>query len=223
MSGAAWIQIPVQARLGLKYNFGIIPCMDERIARVLDRLGRESQEEKSRKRSVSPGDRMLAITEDTGRFLNMLLYGNGFANVLEVGTSAGYSTIWMAEAVYRNGGRVTTIEHNPSKAQRARKNFEEAGISNVEVLVGGAPDVLRQLKGMFDFAFIDADKENVVEYFDRALDLIRPGGMILVDNMLYPKKYRGTMDDLRRHIRSKGGVRTVTVPIGNGEELTLKV
>ena len=197
--------------------------MDERIARVLDRLDRESQEEKSRKRDVPPGDRMLAITEDTGRFLNMLLYGNGFANVLEVGTSVGYSTIWMAEAVYRNGGRVTTIEQSPSKVQRARKNFEEAGISNVGVLVGGASDVLRQLKGMFDFAFIDADKENVVEYFDRALDLIRPGGMILVDNMLYPKKYRGIMDDLRRHIRSKDGVRTVTVPIGNGEELTLKV
>ena len=197
--------------------------MDAGISRVLDRLGAKSAKERLKESDIPFDERMLAITEDTGRFLNILLRGRGFRNVLEVGTSTGYSALWMAEAVSHNGGRVVTIERLPSKIERAKRSFEDAGVSNIDVIEGEAEKVMSSLEGPFDFAFIDADKENVVEYYDRALELIRRGGMIAVDNALYPEKFRGMMDNLRSHIGGLDNVCTVTVPIGNGEELSVKL
>ena len=166
---------------------------------------------------------MLAITVDTGVFFSILLKAIKAKRVLEVGTSAGFSTLWLADAVGKKG-RIVTIEMEPRKVERARNNFKQAGVNRlIEIKQGIALDVLRTLKGKFDFVLLDADKENIIEYFDLVLPLVRAGGIIAADNMLFPLNYRLMMKEYRRHTQSRRNVQTVTVPIGMGEEITIKL
>ena len=200
--------------------------MEARAQKVLERLGRQADLERAGEADVARAERMLAITSDTGRFYSVLLEAAGASRVLEVGTSAGYSTLWFAASV-ADGGRVVTIERDPAKADRAEKNLAEAGVSDrVTVLRGEAIGVLKDLARQghsFDFAFIDADKENAPAYFDLAFGMLEPGGLAGTDNMLYPEKYRPLMEAYAGRIRAMPGARTATVPVGNGQELTVKL
>ncbi len=201
--------------------------MESRITAVLKRLEEQSQLEKSKSVDVLLEDRMLAITEETGRFYNILLESSGARNVLEIGTSTGYSALWFADAIRGRGGKITTIDQSPSKIGRARENFEEAGVSDMIVTVeGAAMDVLSSMGEsgkVFDFVFLDADKENCAAYFDLVFPMLNKGGLVGTDNMLYPEKYRGQMKEFADHIRMYPNAKTVTLNIGNGQELTLKV
>ena len=128
-----------------------------------------------------------------------------------------------------------TIENNSSKIKRAVKNFEEAGVKElIEIVEGNALNILTQLSttnetktntgnNLFDFVFLDADKEGLVSYFDLVLPLVRKGGVIVTDNILSPQDYRSSMIDYVNHVRSKQGIQSVTVPIGYGEEVSLKI
>ncbi len=199
--------------------------MDPTILKVIDDLERQSMLEKTRQVDVPSKDRMLAITRETGQLLNMILRINNAKRVLEIGTSVGYSAIWCAEAVLPQG-HIVTIEQNPSKIERAMRNFDAAKVSHlVEIRQGAATQVLGELNrdppDPFDLVLIDADKENVVSYFDLVLPLTVKGGIIVTDNMLYPEKYRNEMQQLARHIRDLG-LWTVTLDVGNGEEITIK-
>jgi caffeoyl-CoA O-methyltransferase len=217
-----------------------------KIAAVMDRLEQQSRLERSEQASVADGELMLAVTKDTGKFLSVLLTSMGASKVLEVGTSTGYSTLWFALALLQTEKSIlpqkvkksiTTIEKDPSKAERARKNFADAEVHDlIKIMEGNALDTLSQLSnsqndttpdggdgGLFDFVFLDADKENLTRYFDLALPLLRKGGLIVTDNMLYPEEYRSTMSQYVKYIEGNDHVTTVTVPIGYGEELTLKV
>ena len=200
--------------------------MDQTILKVIDELEQRSLLEKTHKIDIPPADRMLSITKETGQLLNMILRIKNAKRVLEIGTSVGYSTIWCAEAVLQ-GGHITTIEQNPSKIKRAKKNFDAANISDIiEIREGTALSVLEELNNNptkpFDLVLIDADKENVITYFDLVLPLTIENGIIVTDNMLYPEKYRDVMQELTRHIRNDLGLWSVTVNIGNGEEITIK-
>lgn len=203
--------------------------MREEAAAVLRELEAQERRERGDPGRVPPGERLLAITPDTGMFYNILLRAAGASRVLEVGTSAGYSAIWLAEAVAgAPGGRVYTIEADPAKARRARENLRRAGLGGAaEVLEGRASDVLAGelagRRGEFDLAFIDADKEGSVAYFDAVLPLVRPGGLVGVDNVLYPERFAPHMEPLVRHAAGCPGVRSVTVPIGNGQLLCTRL
>jgi caffeoyl-CoA O-methyltransferase len=217
-----------------------------KIAAVMDRLEQQSRLERSEQASVADGELMLAVTKDTGKFLSVLLTSMGASKVLEVGTSTGYSTLWFALALLQTEKSIlpqkvkksiTTIEKDPSKAERARKNFADAEVHDlIKIMEGNALDTLSQLSnsqndttpdggdgGLFDFVFLDADKENLTRYFDLALPLLRKGGLIVTDNMLFPEEYRSTMSQFVKYIEGNEHVTTVTVPIGYGEEVTLKV
>ncbi len=205
--------------------------MHERIRSVLKRLEDQSHLEKSRVVDVPPEDRMLAITPDTGQFYNILLRAIKAKKVLEIGTSVGYSALWFADAILDHGGEIITIEQNPAKIKRALTNFQEAEISsNIEIKEGFAIELLRDLsdliksnsKEQFDFAFLDADKENLIAYFDLILPMVKKGGIIAADNMLYPEQYRPDMNNYSNYIKTKSNVLTVTLPIGNGQEFTIK-
>ena len=201
--------------------------MDGRMAGVLERLERQSELEKSHRYDVPPEDRMLAITKDTGMFYNVLLRSSGVRRVLEIGTSTGYSTLWFADAVMANGGgEIVTIERNPSKVKRAMSNFEEAGTDGLtEVVQAAALDTLNEMRRAgrtFDFAFIDADKENCKEYFSMAFPMLKVHGIIGTDNMLYPSKYRKQMEEFADYVRGISNAETVTLVVGNGQELTVK-
>ena len=200
--------------------------MNEKIRRVLSRLERQSNRERAGKARVASGMEMLAIPADTGAFFSILLKSIKARRVLEIGTSSGFSALWLADAMLENKGSITTIEGNPKKAEWARKNFAQAGVGGmVKVMEGQALDILRKLdpRKKFDFVFIDADKENLVEYFDLVLPMTRVGGIIAVDNMLYPERYRRHMSKYAKYVQSMPGVQSVTVPIGMGEEVTLKL
>lgn len=199
--------------------------MDSKVLKVIARLNRQSNRERSGKAKVAPDQEMLAITADTGIFFSVLLKAIKARCILEVGTSAGYSTLWFADAMGRSHStRIITIEMNPQKVEWALKNFKEAGLDKmIEIKQGIALDLLPKLKGKFDFVFLDADKENIIRYFDIVLPMLRIGGIIAADNMLYPDHFRPAMRKYARHVHTRPNVQSVTVPIGMGEEITIKL
>lgn len=206
--------------------------MNPEIERVLVRLGKQADRERNYDVQVEPDDRMLAITSDTGVFFNMLLHSIYAKKILEVGMSTGYSTLWFADVIRNFGGKIITIEENPSKIKRAKKNFEDANVVQlIEIRQGKAKEVLLQISiefqanklEPFDFVFLDADKENAIEYFDLVFPMIRVGGFIAADNILHPESCVPDMRRYSEYVQNKTNVRSVTVPIGNGEELSLKI
>ena len=204
--------------------------MTDKISQVLKELEEQSVLEKSRKVNVPSEDRMLAITKETGELLNMILRLKRAKNMLEIGMSVGYSAIWCAEAILEQSGNIITIEQNPSKIKRAKENFQKAGISDmISIKQGLAIDILTEMnsdkkyQNFFDFVLIDADKENVIKYFDLVFPMVSVGGVIVTDNMLYPEKYRTEMKKFSDHVSMNSKVRTITSPIGNGEEITVKL
>jgi predicted O-methyltransferase YrrM len=130
----------------------------------------------------------IAISPNEGKFLHLLARSIGARNILEMGTLAGYSTIWLARAL-PEGGRLITLEFDPKHAEVARANIAHAGLADVvDLRVGAAIDSLPEiaLEGLapFDLVFIDADKRNNPEYFAWALKLSHPGSLIIVDNVV---------------------------------------
>jgi len=204
--------------------------MIDSISSILEELEEQSTLEKLKKTKILPEDRMLAITKETGELLNMILRLKNARNMLEVGMSVGYSTLWCAEAIVERSGKIITIEKNPNKIKRARENFQKAGVKDTIIIKEGlAKSILTELnlqkeyKSFFDFVLIDADKENILEYFDLILPMVSIGGVIVTDNMLYPEKYKQDMKKFSDYLRKNLSLRTITLPIGNGEEITIKL
>jgi len=200
------------------------------ISKVLDELEIQSTMEKSKKEDIPHEDRMLAITKETGELINMILRLKNAKNMLEVGMSTGYSTIWCAEVIAEQSGKIITIEQNPSKIKRAKANFQKAGIiDTITIKEGLAMEILSELSlqkkysNFFDFVLIDADKENVIEYFDLILPMVTIGGVIVTDNMLYPERFREEMKKFSDYLKENPKLHTITSPIGNGEEITIKI
>lgn len=131
----------------------------------------------------------IEVAPNAGKLLKLLVQLSGARRVLEIGTLAGFSTIWMAQAL-PDDGRLVTCEYLPRHAEVARANLDEAGLGHlVEVRVGAALDSLATLRdegaGPFDFVFIDADKENNPRYLDWAIRLGRPGTAVVMDNVVW--------------------------------------
>jgi predicted O-methyltransferase YrrM len=138
--------------------------------------------------SAAAGLPPIAVTANQGKLLHLLVRLHGSTSVLEMGTLGGYSTIWLARAL-PDGGRLVTLELEPRYAAVAAANIARAGVAHlVEQRVGPALDALRELigeeAGPFDFIFIDADKRGTPQYFELALELSRPGSVIITDNVV---------------------------------------
>lgn len=165
-----------------------------------------------------------------GRFLKMIAEMAGARRILEIGMFTGYSTLVWAEALPKDG-RVVTCEINPETTEIAKRYFAESGHAHkIEVKLGRALDSLRAISGPFDLCFIDADKENYGAYYDRCLELVRPRGLILLDNMLRGGRVLdpqdpGTkaIDALNQRIRGDGRVENVLLPIRDGIMLVRKL
>jgi predicted O-methyltransferase YrrM len=214
--------------------------INTKISKVLSRLEEQSKRERLGEVVVPRSEMMLAITLDTGTFFNITLKAMRAKRILEIGTSYGYSTLWFAEALTqisevsntRPEKSIITIEMDHSKVERANKNFDEAGIKNIiDLKEGQAGDVLSEISKnylkeadrLFDFVFFDADKENLRHYFDIVLPMVRVGGIIATDNILYPEEYRSMMTNYTNYIKNKPNIQSMMIPIGNGEELTIKL
>jgi predicted O-methyltransferase YrrM len=168
----------------------------------------------------------IAVVPETGRFLQVLLRAAGAHRVLELGTLGGYSAICMMRALPTDG-RILSLEINPEHAAFARRQLERAGVANrVEVRTGAALDLLPALEGeSFDAVFLDADKASLPAYFDWAIRLLRPGGLVIADNTLRGGHVLDEHDDdpdlrgireFNRKLASDARVTGLVVPIGDG-------
>lgn len=138
--------------------------------------------------SAAAGLPAISVSPNQGKLLWLLARLTAAQNILEIGTLGGYSTIWLARGLAK-GGRLTTLEYDPRHAEVARRNISRAGLAeSVELRLGPALETLPQLaaegREPYDLVFIDADKQSTPEYFSWALRLTRPGGLIVVDNVV---------------------------------------
>ena len=128
--------------------------------------------------------RMRSVPMDDGRFLRILTESTGAKHVVEVGTSQGYSALWFCLALRRTGGKLTTYEIDPTRAEIAKGNFEKAGVSDIAtVVLGDAHEKVTALKGPIDIVFLDADKSGYLDYLRKLLPKVRPGGLVIAHNI----------------------------------------
>ncbi|HZW83128.1 MAG TPA: O-methyltransferase [Candidatus Deferrimicrobium sp.] len=126
------------------------------------------------------------VTPAVGNFLAWLLFTSGAKNILEIGTAIGYSTLWLAKAAEQTGGKITTIDMNLQRRKEALDYFSRAGVSEqILSLAGDARKVLPNLAETYDLVFIDAAKGEYLEYLELVYPLIAPGGVLVVDNVLF--------------------------------------
>ena len=206
--------------------------INEKIQNVLSRLEKDIDYENNHRDEVPSEERLNCVSKNIGMFYNILLKSINAKKILEIGMSVGYSGLWFADAVMSStqvDGQIITIDREKFKIDKATQNFEEAGVrSLIKIKQGEARKILHEIKeefgeNYFDFIFIDADKESYIEYFDLCLPLVRKGGIIGADNILFPERFNEMMADYLSHVRSNPNVQSVTVPIYNGEEITIKL
>ena len=205
--------------------------INEKIQNVLSRLEKDIDYENSHRDEVPSEKRLNCISKNIGTFYNIMLKSINAKKILEIGMSVGYSGLWFADAIMSNtqDGQIITIDREQFKIDSATRNFEDAGVSSlIKIREGEARKILHEIKeefgeNYFDFIFIDADKESYIEYFDMCLPLVRKGGIIGADNILLPERFNEMMADYLSHVRSNPNVQSVTVPIDNGEEVTIKL
>ena len=130
---------------------------------------------------------MANVPVEDGRLLRVLAETMGARHIVEIGTSNGFSALWLCLALQATGGKLLTHEINPSVAALASENFKKAGVSHmVTIVLGDAHEQVRKLKGPIDLLFLDADKAGYVDYLNKLLPLVRPGGLVVAHNMNFP-------------------------------------
>ncbi|MFB5634335.1 MAG: O-methyltransferase [Candidatus Nitrosomaritimum aestuariumsis] len=204
--------------------------IDSKIDLVLQRIEEQEKFEQENPHEIPNSEKVLAIGRNTGIFYNILLHTMKAKNILEIGLSTGYSTMWFADAISKTNGNIITIDFDQKKIKRAKKNFDDAKVDNfIEIRHGDALEVLSEIsqeknfQNFFDFVFIDADKERYIQYFDSVLPLVKTGGIIGADNILYPERFQKFTIPYVEHVRKNPKIKSVTIPIDNGEELSLKL
>jgi predicted O-methyltransferase YrrM len=165
--------------------------------------------------------RMLNITPDTGEFLAVLVKAMRARHVLEIGTSNGYSTLWLADAVASIDGDVTTVEMSPQKIAMARQNFERGGLEDrISQLEGDAGGHLAKFgDGEFDLVFLDSQRSAYLDWWPDLKRILRGGGLLVVDNAT---SHAEEMAAFTEAVRADGEFTTSLVPVGKGEFLAVK-
>jgi predicted O-methyltransferase YrrM len=183
---------------------------------VLDRL---YQEDAAQRTANLPRERRTRnVDRETGRYLNLLVRASRCRAIVEIGSSNGVSTIWLAAAAQETGGHVTGTELLPERASAANANLVAAGLAEIATVVAGDARVtIATLPNPFDLVFIDAEKDDYVDHFLAIIDRVRPGGLILADNVI-----SHDLSANQAMLHARDDVETVTLPIGRGVEFTLK-
>ena len=191
--------------------------LDEKVRAVLSRL--EAEDAKERDEGVARELRARQVARTTGQFLFSLVAPQWDCEVLEIGGSRGYSSIWLGAGVRHLGGRVLSLEADPAKVEAWRANVTDAGLEEaVEVIDGDAFETLPQIEDVFDIVFIDAEKEDYERLFQLARDKVEAGGLFVADNVL------SHADPLAEYSKARQADRTlesVTVPLDRGLEISV--
>lgn len=202
--------------------------MDGAIAAVLAEYEKRGAEE--HKLRDQPGmdkwlDRrdefLIAVGPATGQLLNILAKSVKAKTILELGTSYGYSTVWLAEAARATGGKLISLDKADYKQDYARTMLAKAGLSaHVDFRLGDARETIKSLPGPFDFVLVDLWKDLYIECLDLFYPKLSPGAFIAADNMILPENYREDALKYRKHVRSKPKIDSVLIPVGSGVELS---
>lgn len=164
---------------------------------------------------------LLPVGPATATFLSSLVKGAQAKAILEIGTSYGYSTVWLAEAARATGGKVTSLELHARKVGYAKEQLAKAGLADyVEFRIGDALKILEELPGPFEVVLLDLWKDLYVRCFDLLYPKLAPGGIIVADNMLFPEVSRSDANLYRARARAAAGISSVLLPIGSGIEVS---
>ncbi len=182
----------------------------------LARNAREKQILAEIGRMAKTHETYLSVPVEDGEALWLVAEAADAKRVAEIGTSTGYSGLWFCLALQATGGHLTSFEINHERATEAREHFKEAGVADlVTVIEGNAHQQIEKLKGPIDVAFIDADKSGYVDYLNKLLPLVRPGGLILAHNV-------DMVPDYVKAVTTNPNLLTVFYMQGRGLAVTLK-
>ena len=191
--------------------------LDERVRAVLSRLEAEDADERAR--GLPAGERSRQVARTTGQLLFGLVAPNQGCEVLEIGGSRGYSSIWLAAGVRYLGGRVVSLEHNPHAAEAWRRNVAEAGLDEwAELIEGDAFEALPRVEEGFDVCFLDAEKDDYESLFQLARRKLEPGALVIADNVL---SHADTLAAYSRARQADETLESVTIPLDRGLELSV--
>src|SRR5262245_46673236 len=190
--------------------------LDDRIRSALQRLEEEDAEERARGLPSSVRSRQVART--TGEFLFSIVAPQTDCEVLEIGGSRGYSTIWIAAAARHLGGRVLSLEHDPAKIEAWHRNIADAGLEEwAELVEGDAFETLRAIDDVFDVVFLDAEKADYERLFALAREKVEPGALFVADNVLSDEDTLGAYSRARQDDPT---LVSLTLPLDRGLELS---
>jgi caffeoyl-CoA O-methyltransferase len=191
--------------------------LDDRVRRVLERLEREDADERAR--GLPAEQRSRQITRTTGQFLFALVAPQTDAEILEIGGSRGYSTIWLAAGARYLGGRVLSLEHDPAKIEAWHRNIAEAGLEeSAELFEGDAFETLPRIDDVFDVVFLDAEKDHYEALFELVRVKLEPGALVVADNVL---SHADTLVAYSHARQTDPTLESVTVPLDRGLELSV--
>jgi caffeoyl-CoA O-methyltransferase len=190
--------------------------LDDVVGSVLARL--EAEDAAEREAGLPSSERSRQVAPTTGRFLFSLVAAQAGVEVLEIGGSRGYSSIWLAAGARVLGGRVTSLELDPVKCEAWRRNVADAGLDEwAELVEGDAHETLRRTEDTFDVVFLDAEKDDYETLFSLARPLLEAGGIVVADNVLSHEETLGAYSSARQ---ADSALSSVTVPLDRGLELT---
>jgi len=191
--------------------------LDDRVRSVLARL--EEEDRRERDEGVARELRARQVARTTGQFLFALVAPQTDCEVLEIGGSRGYSTIWLAAGVRQFGGRVLSLEYDPHKCEAWRRNVADAGLDDwAELVEGDAFETLPAIDDVFDVVFLDAEKEDYERLFQLARGKVEPGALFVADNVLSHADALGAYSSARQ---ADPALESVTVPLDRGLELSV--
>jgi len=191
--------------------------LDDRVLSVLARLEEEDRAE--RDSGVVAAQRSRQVDTTTGRFLFALAASQAGVEVLEIGGSRGYTSIWLAAGARLLGGRVLSLEHDPVKCEAWRTNVTAAGLEGwAELIEGDAFATLGATEDTFDLVFLDAEKDDYEKLFALARSLLEPGGLVVADNVTSHAEPLAAYSAARQ---ADPTLSSVTVPLDRGLELTV--
>lgn len=204
-----------------------MPLVDPAIERVLADFERRAEDENRRNSFSAPGanldDLLLSVGREAGILLYLLASGGKAKRILELGTSYGYSTVWLAAAARATGGKVQSLELRDFKIDHARQALTRAGLSTrAEFYQGDCLETLKTLPGPFDFVLLDVWKDLYLPCFELVHPKLAPGGIIAADNMLLPEIVRPQAEAYRARVRQAGDLDSVLIDVGNGIEISRK-
>ena len=192
-------------------------ALDERVLAVLARL--EEADRLEREAGLPAAQRARQVPATTGRFLFALAASQAGVEVLEIGGSHGYSSIWLAAGARVLGGRLVSLEHDPERCAAWRANIAEAGLEEwAELVEGDAHSTLRDIEDVFDVVFLDSEKDDYEALFGLVRPLLEPGGLVVADNVLSHAETLAAYSAAREADRT---VSSVTLPLDRGLELTV--